>query len=178
MYASARFSRLVFAFAALFSLLDLTAAAQTPPPPFTARNAVYLEGGGNALLYSMNYERMVIGGLSARVGVSLIPAWFPWVGEGDDGAALVMVPVQAGYVSGTGNHHLEIGAGATFGNASVDIGDLEGKESWVFGTGTVGYRFQRPEGGVVFRATVTPLFIEVLDVGVIPMIGLSLGRSF
>lgn len=178
MYASARLSRLVFAFAVLISLVSVTAAAQSPPPPFTARNTVYFEGGGNALLYSINYERMVVGGLTARVGVAVFPAWFPWVGEGDDGAALVMVPVQAGYVFGTGDHHLEIGAGATFGNASVDIGDLEGREEWVYGSGTVGYRFQRPQGGVVFRATVTPLFIEVLDVGVIPMIGLSLGRSF
>jgi hypothetical protein len=180
MHRHAPSSRLVFACVAALALLTHPVAAQTPETPFLTRNAYYVEAGGNALLYSVNYERMVAAGLSARVGLSLVPAWIPFAGDdgGDGGALLVMVPVQAGYVFGTGNHHLEIGAGATFGNASMDIGSLEGKENWVFGTGTIGYRFQRPEGGSLFRLTVTPLFIEVLDVGMIPMIGLSYGRSF
>lgn len=180
MYPPSPSPRLVFAFAAALALLTHPVAAQTPETPFTTRNAYYVEAGGNALLYSVNYERMVAAGLSARVGISLVPAWIPFVGDdgGDGGGLLVMVPVQAGYVFGTGNHHLEVGAGATFGNAAVDIGGLEGKENWVFGTGTIGYRFQRPEAGSLFRLTITPLFIEVLDVGMIPMIGLSYGRSF
>jgi hypothetical protein len=180
MYPSTRFPRLVLAFAAIVALVAHPAAAQTPETPFTTRNAYYVEAGGNALLYSVNYERMVAAGLSARVGVSLLPAWIPVAGDdGDDGGAMVvMVPVQAGYVFGTGNHHLEVGVGATLGHSAVDIGGLEGKENWAFGTGTIGYRFQRPDAGNLFRLTVTPLFIEVLDVGMIPMIGLSWGRSF
>ena len=177
MHPSARFTRLAFALAATVALAQ-PLAAQTPADPFTARNVVYIEAGGNALLYSVNYERMIIGGLTARVGAGFIPAWFPWVDEDDDGALLTVVPVQLSFVFGPGNHHMEMGAGATFGNASVDIGDLEGSESWVFGTGTVGYRYQPPEGGIVFRATLTPLFLEVLDEDMFPMIGLSLGRSF
>lgn len=180
MSPSTQSPRLAFAFAAALALLAHPVAAQSPGAPFTTKNAYYVEAGGNALLYSVNYERMVVGPLSARVGISLVPAWIPFVGDdGEDGGALlVMVPVQAGYVFGTGNHHFEVGAGATFGNAAVDIGGLEGKENWVFGTGTIGYRFQRREAGSLFRLTVTPLFIEVLDVGMIPMIGLSYGRSF
>lgn len=177
MSPSTRFPARALAFAALVALPGPPAAAQTPWTPFTARNSVYLEAGGNALLYSVNYERLVIGNLSARVGVSAIPGWFPWV-EGDDGAGLVMVPVLASVMFGPGNHHFEVGGGATFGNASVDIGDLEGSEHWVYGSGMIGYRYQRPEGGLVFRATMTPLFIEVLDISTLPMIGLSLGRSF
>jgi hypothetical protein len=164
--------------AAFTALLAHPLAAQSPADPFIDRNAVYVEAGGNALLYSMNYERMIIAGLTVRVGVAFVPAWFPWVEEDDDGALLTMVPVQVGMVFRPGNHHVEMGAGATFGNASVDIGDLEGSESWVFGTGTLGYRYQRPEGGIVFRAALTPLFIEVLDMGMLPMIGLSLGHTF
>jgi hypothetical protein len=178
MRPSARFARAVLAScAAAALLLGRPAAAQTPANPFTAKNAFYFEGGGNALLYSVNYERIVFANLVARVGVSAIPGWFPWVGE-DGGGYLVMVPVQVGMLFGPGNHHFELGAGATFGNAAVDIGDFEESESWVFATGTVGYRYQPPEGGVIFRATLTPLFIEALDVGVIPMIGLSVGHSF
>lgn len=178
MYPSIRFPGRVLAFAVLAALLPPPAAAQAPVTPFAAKNSVYLEVGGNALLYSVNYERLLIGNLSARVGISTIPGWFPWVDESDDGAGLVMVPVLASVMFGPENHHFEVGAGATFGNASVDIGDLEGSESWVYGSGMIGYRYQRPEGGPVFRATVTPLFIEVLDISVLPMIGLSLGRSF
>ena len=37
---------------------SLQVKAQDPVPPFTAKNAVFLELGGNGLLYSLNYERM------------------------------------------------------------------------------------------------------------------------
>ncbi|HEU0053131.1 MAG TPA: hypothetical protein VFQ39_08130 [Longimicrobium sp.] len=156
------------------------AAAQAAPAAVTARNAVYVELLGNGVLYSVNYDRRLTDNVAGRVGVSFLTV------EEDDGdrGTLAMAPIVASYLFGEGNSHFEAGLGVLLASASVsDVGDDEGEDwfdlsgsaSGVLGTGVLGYRYQRPDGGFVFRAGLTPIF-DTEDF--IPWFGVSFGYAF
>jgi hypothetical protein len=135
----------------------------------TAKNVIYAEALGNAVLLSVNYERMMRNYLAVRVGVN---AWGVVVEE--DEAPPLIVPVMLTYLSGLGSSRAEFSLGAGF--SSGDFGgwidmDLDG----VYPTATLGYRFQPPGGGFVARAGVTPI---LFGDGVLPWIGLSAGYAF
>lgn len=161
--------------AALLAAPRGAAAQDTRPIP--APNAFYVEAGGNGLLYSVNYDRLVLPNAGFRVGIGVLP-FFPAMGFTDDNVTLTAVPVLANVLFGKGAGRLEVGAGATFTSASVEwstFGEGEESASTIIPNGTIGYRYQRPEGGTVFRAGAIPLYIAEewwLSVGV------SFGRAF
>ena len=160
---------------ALFVLLLLAVAgaarAQGAPAP-TARNAYYLEVGGNALVYSINYDRVFTDRMSGRVGVMFFGA-----ADEEGSAGVLAAPVMANYLFGEGSGRFEAGAGILLVSGGIE--NVEGYEdedfSGTVGTATLGYRFQRPGGGFVFRAGLTPVF-NLNGVG--PWFGLSFGYAF
>jgi hypothetical protein len=166
------------ALAALFALLAVgSASAQEARPDSAlvgrARNAVYVELIGNGLLYSVNYDRMLTDHLSARVGASYLGAR-----TDTESASLATFPVMINYLTGArSNHHFEAGAGVTLLTASAeDLDDFEEAGfDGIAGTATLGYRYQRPQGGFVFRSGLTPFFGAG---GVLVSAGVSLGYSF
>jgi hypothetical protein len=93
-------------------------------------------------------------------------------------AVIVIVPVTLNYLIGNGSNKFEIGAGIDY--LSVSGGSIFGlhanaSESKVFGTATIGYRYQQADGGFLFRIGFTPVFGEN---GLQPLGGLSLGFTF
>jgi hypothetical protein len=161
---------------ALALVLGLSAAgsaAAQDAGPRVASNTFFVELGGNAVAYSLNYERFFTPRLGVRVGGMYLQA-------DDDGGNRVGVglfPVMATYLLGQGNSHFETGAGiglATAGASSTDIGD-DWEGSTVYGTATFGYRYQKPEGGVIFRAGFTPI---IASGNIIPWAGVSVGYAF
>jgi hypothetical protein len=166
--------------AALALVLALTAggsaAAQqdAAPGPRVASNTFFVELGGNALVYSVNYERFFTPKLGVRVGGMYLRA-------DDDAGTEVGVglfPVMGTYLLGVGNSHFETGAGIGIATAGVDETDVGGDDwgdSAVYLTGTLGYRYQKPEGGVIFRAGFTPIFA---DGNLLPWVGVSVGYAF
>jgi hypothetical protein len=147
-----------------------TPATPAAPAPDRAKNTFFVELLGNGLLYSLNYERFFTPRLGIRIGGMYV--------EGNDegeSVALGMFPVMGTYLFTEGNHHFETGLGAGFGTAAVDLDVGEDWGSAVFGTATLGYRYQKPEGGVLFRAGFTPIFGEG---GFLPWFGLSVGYAF
>ena len=150
-----------------------TAAAQDTAPGPRRSNTFFVELGGNALVYSLNGEHFFTPQLGVRVGAGLLAIN---ESDGDGDASVLLVPVMATYLLGEGNSHFEIGAGAGFataGVADVDIGNE--RASAVYGTATFGYRYQKPAGGVIFRAGFTPI---VASGNIIPWIGLGVGYAF
>ena len=147
------------------------ARAQEAPAP-AARNAFYLELGGNALLYSINYDRLLTDRVAARVG-----AMFLGAADEDSAAGVVGAPIMASYLWGGGSSRFETGVGILLVSGGIE--NVEGYEDEDFsgaaGTATLGYRYQRPTGGFVFRAGVTPIFS--LD-GIGPWFGVSFGYAF
>lgn len=131
---------------AMFALVAPVAAQDSGP----TRNAFFVELFGNALYGSLNYERALAPNLSARVGLGPL---------GPTGTLMLS------YLSGTGSHRLETGGGLL----------LRAGSSNVLGTATMGYRYQRPTGGPLFRAGFTPL---VGGGGVAPWFGISFGVGF
>lgn len=157
--------------ACLLLLLALPRAgrAQEGRAP-AARNAAYVELAGNALLYSLNYERRLGGALTGRVGLMAYGDT-----EGDAGLGALLVPVMAGYLVGPGPHHLEVGAGVLLAALGLAIDDAGGVGTGVALTATLGYRYQRPAGGLVLRAGLTP--VVSTEAGLL-WAGASIGYAF
>jgi hypothetical protein len=185
-----------------------------------AKNSLYAElsGWGYA---TINYERLVwqegkhrlglragIFGIPTTVGQNMGP--FPSYTHMSWSGAL-----GANYVRGTGKHHLELGLTYTFLRyhllagrrvwqtyndpfrevAVYDDSFVEWKQ-YHFLSARVGYRYQKPSGGLVFRAGISPFtlflssykdytlgigtLVSPADTGIIsfPVPDLSIGWSF
>lgn len=140
--------------------------------------AIYLELGGNAFVYSVNFDirfKEKTGGLGARVGISSVGDWFA-------------IPLMVSYMTGKkdSNHFFEIGAGVTYFNYDEPyiVADRAFDQQFM-GTFAFMYRRQPRYGKFVFRAGITPLigYWEESDdgealLGILPMFGLSFGRAF
>jgi hypothetical protein len=138
----------------LIVALSTTSLAQSP----TARNSLYGEFAGNGLIYSVNYDHLLSDVIGARIGVSY---------TAPELVSLTTFPVQAYYLIGlgSGSSKLEFGLGVTvflqreyqsFSFAAAPDDQL--KDNNVLGTATVGYRYQRADGGFIFRVGFTPFF--------------------
>lgn len=110
------------------------------------RNAVYLELGGNAFLYSVNLERRV-------------ERWWGRIGggwaedtKGDVQGEIWGIPVMVGTLFGTGPHYFEIGLGLSLAKYVDD------EEPFLYGTSTLGWRYFSPTSGLMIRAGIAPFF--------------------
>lgn len=172
----------MFVFLRRIALSVLLAGAMIAAAPSTsaaqsAKNAVYLELAGNGVLYTLNYERAFSESVSGRAGLFWMSV--DAAGQNSSGSAtLNLIPVTANYFVGT-NHRLELGAGPLIVRASAEAStagfDAESSGLGVGGTATIGYRYQQPDGGFVFRIGLTPVFSSA---GLLPWAGLSLGYAF
>ncbi len=162
--------------------------AQNEPQTFTAKNAVYLDLGGNAGQYAFTYGRLIhqkgVLKVMGSVGFSL---WADRV----EGSTVFnpAVPLEVSGLIGGGNHHFELGLGvtphlATSLDFDTETSELEDKV--VFGSLIplrIGYRYQKPEGGFFFRVGYTPFFNVPVggreDWVFTPIFaGISFGKSF
>jgi hypothetical protein len=170
--------------------------ADAPPPgDHPAPNSIYAEGLGEAILYSINYERLVIDQLGIRAGFSYL-SLSATTGAGPSAtsanATYVFFPITASYIGlRAGKHSLELGGGATLlyvsGSANAAGISSSGSGLVPFGTLLVGYRFHPVDhAGFQFRVGFTSLIGNGLGLqnpdpsklGFIPWPYLSLGASF
>jgi hypothetical protein len=139
-------------------------AAQSAEP--TARNAAYFELGGNALLYSVNYDRRFTNTWTGRAGFMIVSVSGTDADTGERVEfGLAIIPVMANALLGRGTHRLELGAGPLFGIGGGRIEDPEVGDVEEFSgaglagvTTTFGYRRQPLDGGFVFRASLNPFY--------------------
>lgn len=163
-----RFSSLCICFT-LALVFVLPAQAQEGEPPLP-KNSLYLELGGNALAYSINYDRIVADAVSVRAGIGFFST------DLDEGgsSSIAGIPIMANYLLGKGNSRLELGAGILIVTGSFDVAGASESGAGVAGTGTFAYRFQKPEGGVFFKAGFTPI---LTGGSFIPWFGVSIGYT-
>ncbi len=171
----------ILAVAVLLPLVTARAplAAQEP-----GRTVFYIELLGSGGLWSANLERAV-GPLRLRGGFARWTATDWWSGSETPYTTL---PFTVSHVRGEGNHHLEIGGGVTVGGRSASSSSgfyaSEGSSRFVTLTAILGYRYQKPGPGFVFRAGLIPMYglgsLETAypDKGLFPTIGISLGGAF
>ncbi len=145
-----------------------------------ARNSVFVELGGNALLYSVNYDHKFFDHASARIGAMYFSVSADDPNSLNGRVSVFLAPIMANYLVGDGNSRLELGAGLVVAGASgsgtVDNEQLdEFRGGGVGFTSTVGYRLQPRDGGFLFRIGFTPI---IAPGTFIPWFGLSFGASF
>ena len=134
---------------------------------------LYLEGGGNGGLYSLNYEGIAIPllktypnsfNISWNAGFSLLPF---------SGRAVVDFPVSIAYVAymHAGKFGAELGTGQTL---ILDLGG--GKGGTIRGTFRYGIRYRNKK--YCWRITYTPFYSYINNFQFEHWFGISYGRSF
>jgi hypothetical protein len=168
-----------------------------PPPPAdyyrsepeerSANNSIYFELFGPAILYSINYDR-VIGDLALRVGFEYLSVSSGLTDNNgvvvNNKASIIGVPITASYIGiGSKKHMLELGGGVTvfsFGAGAGVLGaDVNESALFVNPALIMGYRLQPPDGGFLLRAGLAPWYFHVQDATLIlPMPYVALGGTF
>lgn len=150
-------------------LLQCNAIGQTPATNLK-QNQLYLELGGNSLVYSISYERIISENFTIRGGFGITPGII--FAEG----TFIHIPFTISYLIGGERHKLESGLGVTyFAGTDVEIFGLPaGDQSLIFLTGIVGYRYISPSG-FVLRIFFTPLYSSESEPNFNPYGGLSFG---
>lgn len=145
------------------------------------RQSVFLEVGGPGVAYSVNYERYLSPDWSIRAGGSV----FSLVeSETRDAMTAFVAPITGQYLFFEGAHHLELGAGLHVGVIRSTLNTYDQAEAFgmIAATGVVGYRYQKPDGGWLFRATFTPMYwgerFAILGSPLQLWGGLSVGYAF
>jgi hypothetical protein len=180
------------------SAAEAPAPAPSPAEPEderTAENALYLEGLGPGLFYSINYDRS-FGDFAARIGFGYLSLSTSAVGTDSMGNAAVQetasasffsVPITVSYLGvGTKKSMLELGLGATIWHFGAGIDTIDAKstsssenasETLVLPVAIVGYRYQPPHGGFVFRGGFSPIFAGS-SIPILPWPYVGLGGAF
>ena len=152
-------------------------AAQTER---TAHNTVFLELGGNGLIYSLSYERILPSEMSLRAGFGYMSIGAS-AGTASSSVTSLSIPVTASYLGIGGATKLELGGGVLFqrfsGATSTGFGnDIEAGVFVPLATFITGLRVAPPGGGFNFKLAFTPIWHP--DVGFFPWASLAFGVGF
>jgi hypothetical protein len=112
------------------------------------RNAIYVEALGQGGIYSVNFDHRFTKEIGFRAGFT---TWSWMTG----------LPLKVNYLGPGPVDHFEIGIGALVGLSTLNLpSPFENglNRGHIIGTGTVGYRYQPDNGGLVFRLDFTPWF--------------------
>lgn len=175
--------RLLVLFSLILSVGLCTIHAQPIEKPSTyeiPQQSVYMELGGNALFYSLNYDVLFKNGYGLRLGGSfLFESLGQLLGEelgpysGASQTRAVFGLVMGHKMIGSGPSKLELGAGVLFGT-------IYDSDSWDSlkppgATFSAGYRlFPSDSGKFTFKAALTPIITRD---GFHPRFGISLGMT-
>jgi hypothetical protein len=172
---------------------DKPAAMAAPPPSLadarqqerSAKNAIYAEGLGAGIYYSINYER-AFGDFSGRLGfgyVSLGADVSSGTSSASASASFISVPITVSYLGiGSKTHMFELGAGATImslgaGASGFGTNSSSASATLVLGDVITGYRLQPADGGFFLRAGLNTL-VGLPKWPVIPWPAIALGGTF
>lgn len=148
--------RFVFCLLLSLTISSLVHAQQDAIGPTEfARNSIFVELGGNGILYSFNYDRKFTNHVSGRIG-----GMFATLKDenSDERIGLLLVPTMVNYLIGSGSSRIELGLGLLWGYANGELDDVGSFSGFGLGgaTSTIGYRLQPVDGGFNFRVALTP----------------------
>lgn len=132
--------------------------------------SIYIELGGQSVAYSLSYEYQFATVLPPRPfirsGLEVIPVFL----ESHRDRIGLAVPLETGLIFGRKKHHFEISTSAIFfreideKSRYTNInGPFTGYDEYIIKSvgilwhNRIGYRFQKPQGGNVFRIGFTPV---------------------
>lgn len=159
------------------------AVSTTHSRPLERLNSVQLELGGHGLFYSLNYERIILNRERFKGTASLGVGYYP----PSNGIIPLWMPLSFGGILSFGKHHAEIGIGHVFiaesGTLGTPVGTFNSDQSasrtqFGFLSARAGYRFQKPGGRYLLRASFTPFVDYQSGMEMYPSGGLSVGYVF
>lgn len=125
------------------------------------KNSVYFEGLGAGIIYSFNYDRLLILKNSLKFGAS----GGIYYGQGGEELNFTF-PFSFYGLIGKNNYHIEYGLGPTFvyskSFSSFPGSSRERIMNNLLLSTKLGFRYQRPKGGLFLRLTFNP-FIEFVS---------------
>lgn len=150
--------KIIFIFLALIAYSILK--AQTPLPDSSiAKNTIFIEGLGNGIIGSLNYDRLLLikkQKFSYRVGFVYVP-----IKLNESNFSPFSIPIEFNYLKGRKNH-LEIGLGFSYayafnsshreiphGSNFISVQEFS-KAIYLF-VKPIGYRFQKDTGGLFVK---------------------------
>jgi hypothetical protein len=147
----------------LFFFFSSTYGQENPTSGELKRNTIYAEAFGQGFCWSLNYDRLFNTEKrfmnSFTAGLVYVPKSIQF-GEG----TYFGIPVSYNWLLGKKSHHLELGIGLTSLLVNPYSNNIS-TYSYTYLTPKIGYRFQRPQGGIFFKATATAM-IDLLNVSV------------
>ena len=93
----------------------------------------------------------------------------------------IIIPVSGMFLWGKSTHRVEVGGGITYYNwtlRDVSMPDGFSRKTDLLGHLIIGYRFQKLEGGLMFRVTYTPIIINDSNKQFEHWAGGSIGHTF
>ena len=149
-------------------------------------NTAYFELLGNGGPASLNYERHFRPNSAVRIGVSSWRLTESSLGSVNERTSVTAFPLMVNHFRGAGRHKLELGGGVLVGQLREQRLSDQLSESSIFvnATATVGYRYQKAQRGVIFRAGWTPFYgfgdsdETYVEGGFLNSIGFSVGYGF
>jgi hypothetical protein len=117
-----------------------------------ARNTIFAEAGGNAIWYSVNYDRILFRNkhkISLRVGASFLRD------DDSESSPRYFIPVELNFMKGKKNH-IEYGFGFMFNHNPSKSKTVN---YYVITLKPLGYRLQKEDGGFFFKANLLILVI-------------------
>ena len=133
-----------------------------------AKNTIYLEILGNAgYLYNISYDRLLYTKENNNISLGLGAQYLPSSDLSSD--YILSVSPQINYLYGV-KHYFETGLGFSY---DFNVGDFVVPIR-------IGYRYQKPDGGLFYKIGFTPFYINDLlgSPALIPWGGLALGWTF
>ena len=136
----------------------------------TAKNAIYFELAGNALVYSINYDWIIVDKeylrTSLRLGISALPSFF----INNQSTYYPIIPIEINQLFGM-IHCFEIGYGITMAPIELYQDEIEHLLR-------IGYRRQKRTKGFLFRAGLLGI-IDFENYAIIPFsLGIGIGKNF
>lgn len=148
-------------FTALVLLLQVQMFFGQQQSSKTSMNSIYAEAFGQGFCWSLNYDLLLNTKTNIKHSFSLGLVYVPKViGFGD--GVYFGIPISYNLLLGKKSHHFELGLGLT--NMLVNPSLNNGLSKYYMClTPKVGYRFQKPNGGLFLKVTAN-LLIDVFNV--------------
>ena len=145
------------------------------------KNTAYFEVGGSGLLYSVNYDRLLVIDEKMRFSLTAGTWYIPHIESISDFNYMIGTAVGVNTLFGKQKHFAEFGVNVAY----MIMNDIDNSiYQLIYLPFRIGYRYQKDDGGLFLRASFMPIvpILQDADVAIFfpvsPHFSLGAGYSF
>ena len=145
------------------------------------KNATYIELAGSGLLYSVNYDRLLIIDEKLRFSATVGTWYIPHIESISDFSYMIGSSLGVNTLFGKQKHFAEFGVNVAY----MIMNDIDNSiYQLIYLPVRIGYRYQKDEGGLFLRASFMPIIpiLQDNDVAIFypvsPHFSVGVGYSF